>query len=127
MRLEYGFYAASGAGRASHFKSTPVIEEIERPTPMSTRKVTRREFVGTATFMALGMPVVLGRAYPALAGQAAKASGAVYTPPRSPRTILNFNIGWKFIKDPGGSITRRGGAGVQRRGMGHDLDPAQLQ
>jgi beta-galactosidase len=55
--------------------------------------------------MALGMPVVLGRAYPALAGQAAKAGGAVYTPPRSPRTILNFNIGWKFIKDPDGTIS----------------------
>jgi len=46
--------------------------------------------------MALGLPVVLGRAYPALAGQAA---GGMYTPPASPRTTLNFNYDWKFIRE----------------------------
>src|ERR1039457_986288 len=33
--------------------------------PMSSRKMSRRQFVGTTSFMALGLPVVLGRAYPA--------------------------------------------------------------
>jgi beta-galactosidase len=58
---------------------------------MSPRKVTRREFVGASGFLALGLPVVLGRAYPAFAAPAA------YTPPQSPRTTLNFNLDWKFI------------------------------
>ena len=62
---------------------------------MSSRKVSRREFVGTSTFLALGLPVVLGRAYPAFA---APAAAAPYTPPKSPRATLNFNYGWKFIK-----------------------------
>jgi len=66
---------------------------------MSNKKVTRREFVGTATFMALGLPVVLGRTYPALAaGQAVKA-GAAYIPPPSPRSTLNLNLDWRFIKE----------------------------
>jgi beta-galactosidase len=63
---------------------------------MSSRKVSRREFVGTATFIGLGLPVVLGRGYPALAGQAA---GAAYVPPKSPRTTLNFNLDWKFVRE----------------------------
>jgi beta-galactosidase len=41
----------------------------------------------------LGLPVVLGRAYPALA-----ADQATYVPPKSPRATLNFNYGWRFIK-----------------------------
>ena len=61
----------------------------------STRKVTRRRFIENTTFMALGLPVVLGRTYPAFA--AAPASGP-YVPPKSPRTTLNFNYDWKFIK-----------------------------
>jgi beta-galactosidase len=65
---------------------------------MSVEKVTRRKFVGTASFVALGLPVVLGRAYPALAaGQGAKAPAA-YVPPQSPRTTLNFNLDWQFVK-----------------------------
>jgi len=47
--------------------------------------------------MALGMPVVLGRGYPAFA--AGEAVGAPYSPPRSPRTTLNFNLDWRFIKE----------------------------
>jgi len=64
---------------------------------MSARNVTRREFVGAATFVALGMPVVLGRGYPAFA--AGQAAGAAYTPPPSPRSTLNFNLDWRFIKE----------------------------
>jgi len=64
---------------------------------MSSRRVTRREFVGTSAFLALGLPVVLGRAYPAFAaGQA--AGGRPYAPPQSPRSTLNFNLDWRFIK-----------------------------
>jgi beta-galactosidase len=58
-------------------------------------KVSRREFVGTSSFLALGLPVVLGRGYPALAAPAP----AAYTLPRSPRTTLNFNYDWKFIRE----------------------------
>jgi beta-galactosidase len=64
---------------------------------MSGRNLTRRKFIENSTFMALGLPVVLGRTYPALAG--APAGGAQYAPPRSPRTTLNFNFDWKFIRE----------------------------
>jgi len=69
----------------------------------SSRKVTRRSFIENTTFMALGLPVVLGRTYPAFA--AAPASGP-YVPPKSPRTTLNFNYDWKFIKQdvPGAEV-----------------------
>ena len=62
---------------------------------MSSRKVSRREFVSTSSFLALGLPVVLGRSYPAFAAPAP----APYTPPRSPRTTLNFNYDWRFIRE----------------------------
>jgi beta-galactosidase len=70
---------------------------------MSSRKVSRREFVGTSSFLALGLPVVLGRSYPAFAAPAP----APYTPPRSPRTTLNFNFDWRFIREdvPGAEAT----------------------
>jgi beta-galactosidase len=62
---------------------------------MSSRKVSRREFVSTSSFLALGLPVVLGRSYPAFAAPVP----APYTPPRSPRTTLNFNYDWRFIRE----------------------------
>jgi beta-galactosidase len=62
---------------------------------MSPRQVSRREFVGASSFLALGLPVVLGRSYPAFAAPAP----APYTPPRSPRTTLNFNYDWRFIRE----------------------------
>ena len=64
---------------------------------MSVRRVSRREFVGTASFIALSLPVVLGRAYPALAD--GQSNGAPYGPPKSPRSTLNFNHGWKFVRE----------------------------
>jgi len=64
---------------------------------MSSRKVTRREFVGASSFLALGLPVVLGRSYPAFAAPAT-APAATYTPPQSPRSTLNFNLEWRFIR-----------------------------
>src|SRR5208283_2947593 len=74
---------------------TPPIER--QPNPMSSKKVTRREFVGASSFIALGLPVVLGRSYPLFAAPAA-APAAAYAPPRSPRTTLNFNLDWRFIR-----------------------------
>jgi hypothetical protein len=63
---------------------------------MSGRKITRRQFVENSTFMALGLPVVLGRSYPLFA---ATPAGAPYSAPKSPRTTLNFNYDWKFIRE----------------------------
>jgi beta-galactosidase len=63
---------------------------------MSSRKVSRRAFIGTTT-MVFGMPVVLGRAYPAFA--AAPSTAAPYAAPKSPRATLNFNYDWKFIRE----------------------------
>jgi beta-galactosidase len=64
---------------------------------MSSKKVTRREFVGASSFIALGLPVVLGRSYPLFA--APIAAPAAYAPPQSPRATLNFNLDWKFIRE----------------------------
>ena len=68
-----------------------------RSEAVSTRKVTRREFVSASSFLALGLPVVLGRSYPLLAAPTAPAEAA-YIPPQSPRTTLNFNLDWRFIR-----------------------------
>ncbi|MDR3549017.1 MAG: DUF4982 domain-containing protein [Candidatus Pacebacteria bacterium] len=64
---------------------------------MSSKKVTRRSFIGTSSFLALGLPVVLGRAYPAFAADL--STGAAYVPPQSSRVTLNFNHDWRFIKE----------------------------
>jgi beta-galactosidase len=58
-------------------------------------KVSRREFVSTSTFLALGLPVVVGRTYSAMAAPAP----ATYAPPRSARTTLNFNHDWRFLRE----------------------------
>ena len=65
---------------------------------MSSRKVTRRDFVSASSFIALGLPVVLGRSYPLFAAPAASPAAA-YVPPQSPRTTLNFNLDWRFIRE----------------------------
>jgi len=64
---------------------------------MTSKKVTRREFVSASSFLALGLPVVLGRSYLMLAAPTA-APSATYVPPKSPRATLNFNLNWKFIR-----------------------------
>lgn len=63
---------------------------------MLRKGMSRREFVSSATWMSLGLPVVLGRGRWAL-GQAATAK--TYVPPESPRVTLNFNLDWKFIRE----------------------------
>jgi len=62
----------------------------------SSKKVSRRTFIGTSSFLALGLPVVLGRAYPAFA--ATTGTTAPYSPPQSPRVTLNFNLDWRFLR-----------------------------
>jgi beta-galactosidase len=63
---------------------------------MSTRPLSRREFLGTAVAAAT-LPVVLWPSYPAFAGQATGQAG--FTPPPSPRTKFNFNLDWKFVRE----------------------------
>ena len=61
---------------------------------MSSMNHSRRDFLFASAFAAVGLPVVLGRQAPALAAEAADA----FVPPQSPRTTLNFNHDWKFIR-----------------------------
>jgi beta-galactosidase len=72
------------------------IPERRLKIKVSSPRVTRRQFIGNSTFIALGLPVVLGRAYPAFA---AGSAGAAYVPPKSPRATLNFNYDWRFIRE----------------------------
>ena len=70
---------------------------------MSSSKVTRRKFIRNSTFVALGLPVVLGRTYSAFAAPSAVDP---YIPPRSPRATLNLNYDWRFIREdvPGAEV-----------------------
>jgi beta-galactosidase len=62
---------------------------------MSSHKVTRREFLGTAAIATAGLPAIFGTAYPALSA----ATSGSFAPPQSPRATFNFNIDWKFFRD----------------------------
>jgi len=42
---------------------------------------------------------MLGRPYPALAAGQASLGNAAYVPPQSPRSTLNLNLDWKFIRE----------------------------
>jgi beta-galactosidase len=64
---------------------------------MTTRKISRRKFLGNSTFVALGLPVVLGRPYTSFA--VAQGAGGPYVAPRSDRATLNFNYDWKFLRE----------------------------
>ncbi|MHB8889043.1 MAG: glycoside hydrolase family 2 protein [Acidobacteriaceae bacterium] len=67
---------------------------------MSSRDLSRREFVGAAAFAAVGLQAIFRPVFPAFAATRAKP----YLPLRSPRTTLNFNLDWKFLREdvPGG-------------------------
>lgn len=67
---------------------------------MSSRNVSRRAFIGTATIAAVGLPTIFGLSHPAAA--LVPASG--YTPPVSSRETFNFNLDWRFLREdaPGG-------------------------
>ena len=62
---------------------------------MSDTTVSRRNFLGTAAIAAAGLPVLLSTPTTAFAGVPA----ARYTPPESPRTRLNFNLSWRFVRE----------------------------
>jgi beta-galactosidase len=70
---------------------------------MSSRHVSRREFLGAAAIAAAGLPVLFRPAYPAFA----TGQGPAYTRPVSPRATLNFNLDWKFLREdaPGAEVT----------------------
>jgi beta-galactosidase len=72
---------------------------LKIPVRGTRRETTRREFVTSATLASLGLPVMLGRAYPSLVAGQASAAGAAYAPPSSPRSTLNLNLDWKFIRE----------------------------
>ena len=69
--------------------------QIEMRKPVSPKHVSRREFISAAAFAAAGLRVVCGTGRAAFA---AVEPGA-YTPPKSPRSTLNFNYDWKFIRE----------------------------
>jgi beta-galactosidase len=94
--MQYRDYAAPFLRH--HFCSCSYSSPERQPDPMSSRKVTRRDFVSASSFIALGLPVVLGRSYPLFAAPAASPAAA-YVPPQSPRTTLNFNLDWRFIRE----------------------------
>jgi beta-galactosidase len=62
---------------------------------MSSKQVSRREFISAAAFAAAGLRVVCGTG---ISANAAVSAGA-YTPPKSPRSTLNFNYDWQFIRE----------------------------
>ena len=81
---------------------------------MSRKTINRRQFVGTAAFAALGLPVVMRRPYELLTD--AQTTTPLYTPPKSPRATLNFNHGWKFLReDAAGAEAPVGGTLLQIR------------
>jgi beta-galactosidase len=61
---------------------------------MSSNTLSRRGFISASTFLALGLPVVLGRARSAWSA----TGDTAFVPPKSPRATLNFNHDWKFIR-----------------------------
>ena len=66
---------------------------------MSSEHLSRRRFVGTASLIAVGLPVVLGRSYPLFAASVSESQTSPYIPPESPRATVNFNVDWKFFRD----------------------------
>src|SRR6202020_2122328 len=60
-------------------------------TPMSSRHLSRRQFIGSAAIAAVTLPSGL-RSIPSV------FAADTYTPPSSPRTTYNFNLDWKFIR-----------------------------
>ena len=61
---------------------------------MPRPSISRREFLSTAA-VAAGLPVVAGSARSVLAA----TQVARFTPPTSPRSRINFNLNWRFIRE----------------------------
>jgi beta-galactosidase len=62
---------------------------------MPSRSFSRREFLGTATVTAAGLPILFHSSQPAFGA----APEVTYTPPPAPRARLNFNLDWRFIRE----------------------------
>ena len=62
---------------------------------MPRPRISRREFLSTAAAAAAAIPVVAGSARSILAA----AQVARFTPPASPRSRINFNLNWRFIRE----------------------------
>ena len=66
---------------------------------MPSQSLSRRRFVGTASLIAAGLPVVLGRPYSSFAAGFAEDQTSPYAPPSSPRATVNFNLDWRFLRE----------------------------
>ncbi len=64
---------------------------------MSMQRISRRKFLEDSSFAALGLLVVLGRPYRSFV--MAQGAGEPYAAPPSPRTTLNFNCDWRFVRE----------------------------
>jgi beta-galactosidase len=62
---------------------------------MPTSSVSRREFLATAAVATAGTSVLAGAGRTAFAATQATP----FTPPNSPRTRINFNLNWRFIRE----------------------------
>lgn len=66
---------------------------------MSSEQLSRRGFVGSASLIAAGLPVLLSKPYPLFAAVASGEQSSPYVPPPSPRATVNFNLGWRFLRE----------------------------
>jgi beta-galactosidase len=57
---------------------------------------SRREFLGTAAVVAVGLPIALHSVRSVFA---AEGQAHTYNPPLSPRQKLNFNLDWRFLRE----------------------------
>lgn len=62
---------------------------------MKPRTISRRKFLGTTAVAAVGVPVLTGPMNAAWAALPAVS----FVPPASPRETLDFNVGWKFVRE----------------------------
>ncbi len=62
---------------------------------MPSHDLSRRKFIGAAAFATAGLATVLRQAYPVSAAIVSPS----YTPPESPRVLLNFNLDWRFLRE----------------------------
>jgi len=62
---------------------------------MLLKDLSRREFIGAATIAAVGLPSLFAVDSPSVAAQ----TPAPYVPPESPRSKVNFNLDWRFLRD----------------------------
>src|SRR5208337_2244104 len=69
---------------------------------MPRPSISRREFLSTAVVAAAALPVVARSARSVFAA----TQGARFTPPISPRSRINFNLNWRFIREdvPGAEV-----------------------